>query len=98
MYIRRRDMNCSSVAQIVMEGVFDLRKRHITTPLDMEVTVAVVPVSLIQPYKAGSAYFLAASMVCCIAIASTLKPRWKRIVIWLIAVSGLVVLLPQDSK
>ena len=91
-------MNCNSVAQIVMEGVFDLGERHITTPFDLQATVAVVPVSLIRPYKAGSAYALAASMVCCIAIASTLKPRLKRISIWLMVFSELVVLLPRDTK
>ena len=98
MDIRRHDMNCNSVAQIVMEGVFDLRERHITTPFDLQVTVPVVPVSLIRPYKAGSAYFLAASMVCCIPIASTWKPRLKRIFIWLMVFSELVVLLPRDTK
>lgn len=51
LYIRRYDMDRSSIAQIVVEGVFGVGKRHIARPSQLFVTVSVVAINLNQSVR-----------------------------------------------
>ena len=48
-YVCRHDMNRSSVAQVIVEGIFRDGKWHIATPLNLKSTISVTTISRFQP-------------------------------------------------